>query len=271
MRAFVLTGGGALGATQAGMLQALFAHGIEPDLLVGTSVGALNAGYVAREPTEAGAIALQDVWRQASRSLIFPIRPRTVLLGVAGRHDHLIASTGLSRWISSNLDYTAFEEARVPLHVVATDLASGNPVVLSHGELLPALLASTALPGIFAPVRIGGRLLVDGGTSADVPVLQAEALGATEIWVLPTSGAERNASEPKGAFDVLLRSIGIVLGHVTRDHLSQLRPDTRVHVLPAPAVEDMSIVDFHKTNELVSEGRRLAAQFLAGAEHQQDA
>jgi NTE family protein len=262
MRAFVLTGGGALGATQAGMLQALFGHGVQPDLLVGTSVGALNAAFIAQVPHKAGADALEGVWRQASRNLIFPIRPRTMLLGITGRRDHLVDADGLERWISSNLDYSRFDEAVVPVHVVATDLQSGNPVVLSEGELLPALLASTALPGIFPPVRLGDRVLVDGGTSADVPVLQAEALGATEIWVLPTSGAERNAAEPKGALEVLLRSIGIVLGHVTRDHLAQLHDDTVVHVLPAPAVEDASILDFRRTEELITEGRALADRYL---------
>jgi NTE family protein len=264
MRAFVFTGGGALGATQAGMLQALFERGVRPELLVGTSVGALNAAYIGGNPTFAGAEALEGVWRRASRNLIFPVRPRALLLGVAGRRDHLVEADGLERWISSNLTYDRFDQARVPVHVVATDLASGNPLVLSNGELLPALLASTALPGIFPPVRYRGRLLVDGGTSADVPVLQAEELGATEIWVLPTSGPERDAAEPKGAFEVLLRSIGIVLGHVTREHLAQLRPTTTVHVLPAPSVGDMSILDFRRTDDLVRDGRRLAEQFLDG-------
>jgi len=262
VRAFVFTGGGALGATQAGMLQALFAHGLQPDVLVGTSVGALNAAYISSNPSIAGAEALAGVWRRASRSLIFPVRPRVLLLGVAGRRDHLIEADGLERWITGNLACRRFDQARVPVHVVATDLASGNPVVLSEGELLPALLASTALPGIFPPVRHHGRLLVDGGTSADVPVLQAEQLGATDIWVLPTSGPERDAEEPKGAFEVLLRSIGIVLGHVTRDHLAQLDPETAVHVLPAPAVGDLSILDFRRTEELVREGRRLADEYL---------
>jgi NTE family protein len=262
MRAFVLTGGGALGASQAGMLQSLFAQGIRPDLLVGTSVGALNAAYMGAAPHEVGAMALGDVWRQASRSLIFPVRPRARLQGVARRRDHLISSDGLEGWIRDNLLVTCFEDLEIPVHVVATDLATGNPVVLSDGELLPALLASTALPGIFPPVRRHGRVLVDGGTSADVPVLQAEELGATEIWVLPTSGAERDAAEPKGAFEVLLRSIGIVLGHVTRDHLAKLDPATVVHVLPAPAVTDASILDFRHTDELIAEGKRLAETFL---------
>lgn len=244
------------------MLEALFAAGIEPDLLVGTSVGAMNAAFIAAAPTIEGTAALAAAWRSASRTMIFPVRPRTIALGLAGRSDHLVASTGLRRWIEANLSYTTFEDALVPLHVVATDLRSGEPVVLSAGELLPALLASTALPGIFPPVELAGRTLVDGGISADVPVLQAEALGATEIWVLPTSGPERFSTLPRGAFEVLLRSIGLVLGHVTQQHLAKLHDDTVIHLLPAPTVEDASILDFRRTDDLIVQSRALAAQYL---------
>jgi NTE family protein len=261
--AFVLTGGGALGAAQAGMLEALFAAGVRPDLLVGTSVGAMNAAFIAREPTVEGAIDLQQRWRRASRTLIFPVRPRTLALGLAGRVDHLVSADGLSSWIESNIGTMAFEDAEVPFHCVATDLRTGDPVVLSDGPVLSALLASTALPGIFPPVRLGDRTLVDGGISADVPVIQAEELGAGEIWVLPTSGNERFAELPRGAFEVLLRSIGLVLGHVTREHLAKLHSSTTIHVLPAPAVADASILDFRHTDELVEEARRLATAHLA--------
>lgn len=263
--AFVLTGGGALGAAQAGMLEALFAGGIRPDLLVGTSVGALNAAFISRSPTVEGARDLQAAWGRASRTMIFPVRPRTVALGLAGRADHLVSSDGLARWIDSNVEGMTFEDAQVPFHCVATDLRTGDPVVLSHGPVLPALLASTALPGIFPPVVLGERTLVDGGISADVPVVQAEALGAREIWVLPTSGNERFSELPRGAFEVLLRSIGLVLGHVSREQLAKVEPSTTIRVLPAPTVADASIVDFRHTDELIEQGRELAAAHLLEA------
>src|SRR5687768_15329333 len=104
-RAFVLTGGGALGAAQAGMLQALLAAGVQPDLLVGTSVGALNAAFIASRPDVDRAAELDAAWRRASRTMIFPVRPRTLLLGVAGRLDHLVSASGLQRWIEQIIDY----------------------------------------------------------------------------------------------------------------------------------------------------------------------
>ena len=261
-RAFVFTGGGALGATQSGMLETLLACGLRPDLLVGTSAGALNAAFIAHAPHVDGALDLQAVWRTASREVIFPIKPRGLLLGATGRRDHLIDVKGLRGWVESHLPYRSFEDAVVPLHVVATDLRSGNPHVLSDGPVVPALLASTALPGIFPPVVIGGRTFVDGGITADVPVLEAEGLGADEIWILPTSGPERLQTLPRGALDVLLRSIGIALGHVTQDNLAQVHEGTTVHLLPAPTVGDSSILDFRQTDRLISAGRSLAVGYL---------
>ena len=259
---FVLTGGGALGATQVGMLQALFEAGIDADLLVGTSAGALNAAFVAHAPGYDTAVELGTIWLSASRNAIFPIRPREVALGLAGRLDHLVSPAGIRQWIETNLSVRRFEDMAVPLHVVATDLQTGEPVVLSRGDLVQALLASTALPGIFPPVRIDEATLVDGGISADVPVLQAEELGASEIWVLPTSGPERHGQLPRSALEVLLRSVGLVLGHVTADHLNQMDPTTVIHVLPAPVVADSSILDFRHTAELIVEGRSLAERYL---------
>jgi len=247
------------------MLEALFAGGVVPDVLVGTSVGALNAAYISRDPSVAGALELQAAWGRASRTMIFPVRPRTLALGFAGRIDHLVSPRGLTRWIQENLGEMTFEDAAVPFHAVATDLRSGEAVVLSSGPVLPALLATTSLPGIFPPVVFGDRPLVDGGISADVPVTQAEELGAREIWALPTSGPERFSTLPRGAFEVLLRSIGLVLGHVTREHLAKLNPSTVIHVLPAPVVEDASILDFRHTDELIRQGRDLAAGYLRDA------
>jgi NTE family protein len=261
-RAFVLPGGGALGAVQAGMAEALLACGLRPDLIVGTSVGALNAAFLAGAPDLAGALALQEVWRTAGRDVIFPIKPRALLLGATGRRDHLVSSDGLRRWLAGHLRYDRFEDAVVPVHVVATDLQTGDAQVLSEGALMPALLASASLPGIFPPVVIDGRPLVDGGISADVPVLQAEALGGDEIWVLPTSGTERSDQLPRGALEVLLRAIGIALGHVSEEQLAQVAPTTSVHVLPAPTVADASILDFRHTDELMSAGRSLAVGYL---------
>jgi NTE family protein len=244
------------------MLETLLACGLKPDLVIGTSAGALNAAFIAHAPDVDGALELQRVWRTAARDVIFPIKPRGLLLGATGRRDHLIDVKGLQGWVEAHLPYRSFEDAAVPLHVVATDLRTGDPYVLSDGPLIPALMASTALPGIFPPVELQGHTFVDGGITADVPVLQAEALGADELWILPTSGPERRDVLPRGALDVLLRAIGIALGHVTQDNLAQVGEATTVHLLPAPVVGDASILDFRQTDRLIAAGRSLVVGYL---------
>jgi hypothetical protein len=132
--AFVLAGGAALGAMQAGMVRALYERGIAPDLLIGTSAGALNAAFLASRPaTVATAEELAAVWRGLRRSDIFPLRPGTLISGLAGRHDHLITGRALRRLAARHLQLQRLEQAPVPLHLVAFDLLIGTEVRLSDG------------------------------------------------------------------------------------------------------------------------------------------
>jgi NTE family protein len=194
--AFVLAGGAALGAMQAGMLHALYERGIVPDLLVGTSAGALNAAFAASRPqTPATARELAAVWRGLRRKDIFPVRPATLLSGLAGRRDHLVSGQGLRRLAARHLQITRLEQASVPLHLIACDLLSGQEVRLSGGPAIDAVLAAAAIPGVFPPVRSGGRPLADGGVANNTPISHAIQLGAERIYVLPT-GDPGDASLP---------------------------------------------------------------------------
>jgi NTE family protein len=224
VRGFVLSGGGTHAATQTGMLRALLEHGVEPDLVVGTSAGALNSAFFARRPTLARVERLKQLWLEAPARQIFPVRPRALVLGISGRRDYLVPNEGLRRWIVDCLDFTLIEETAIPLHIVATNLLVGTPVVLSDGPVTPALMASTAIPGVFAPITIGGQLLIDGGVAADVPVAEAADLGATDIWVLPAAGVGADRP-PKGALAVLLRAVAARARHL---HLRPA-PQRRAH------------------------------------------
>src|SRR6266700_1618542 len=140
--AFVLAGGAALGAMQAGMVHALYERGIAPDLLIGTSAGALNAAFLAsRPPTVATAEQLAALWRGLRRTDVLPLRPATLLGGLAGRCDHLIPDQALRRLATRHLQFERLEQAAIPLHLVA----------------------AAAIPGVLPPVRWRGRLLADGG------------------------------------------------------------------------------------------------------------
>src|SRR3954471_20532494 len=151
--AFVLSGGASLGAVQVGMLRALYERDIAPDLIVGTSAGALNGAYIAsRRQTVATADALAGVWRHLRRGQVFPLNPLTGLLGFLGARDHLVPASGLRRVIERHVECDRLEEMPIPLHVVAVDVTSGEELRLSSGAALDAVLASASIPAVLPPV-----------------------------------------------------------------------------------------------------------------------
>ena len=140
--AFVLSGGASLGAVQAGMLEALYERGRVPDLIVGTSAGALNGAYIAERPqTVATAAALAGIWRGLRRSQIFPVNPLTGLLGFTGARNHVVPGSGLHRLVAGHNRTAALEDLPIPLHVVAADVLTGEELRLSSGPLAAATMA----------------------------------------------------------------------------------------------------------------------------------
>jgi NTE family protein len=176
--AFVLAGGGSLGAVQVGMLKALIRLRIMPDLVVGASVGAINAAYFAAKPNAAGVMRLERIWSRLHRADIFPLSPLNSLLAILGRRDHLVAPSVLRSLVESELPCAKLEDARVPCHVVATDVLEGTEVTIAAGPVLPALLASAAIPAVFPPVPLDGRYLMDGAITNNTPISTALKLGA---------------------------------------------------------------------------------------------
>ena len=186
LTAFVLAGGGSLGAVQVGMLAHSLGGGLVPDLIVGASVGAINAAYYAAEPDERGVERLKRIWLELRRTDVFPFSPIASMLGFFGKTDHLVSPRPLRSLIESELPYQRLEDARIPCYVVATDALEGTEVVLSSGPAATALLASAAIPAVFPPVTLDGRFLLDGGVSNNTPISIAVEMGATRVIVLPT-------------------------------------------------------------------------------------
>ncbi len=147
--AFVLSGGGSLGAVQVGMLEALADDGVRPDLLVGTSVGALNAAWIASHPWPQAGEGLARLWRSLRRDDIFPARPVAGVLGLLGRRNFLVPPEHLERLLRQNLPVMQFQDLAIALHVVAAEVLTGLEVLLSNGSIVTALMASSALPGVF--------------------------------------------------------------------------------------------------------------------------
>jgi NTE family protein len=260
--AFVFSGGARYAAGQAGMLRALSDAGIRPDLVVGSSAGALNAAAFATDPTPQGIDRLVAAWQATKRSDVFPIRPMPMVLGLIGLRDHLVPQSHLKKWLAMHIDLDALQDATVPLHVVATDRASGSAVVLSSGPAIPALLASSAIPGVFGPITIGGRVLVDGGIASDTPVREAVALGATKVFVLPNH-APGAAPDRGGALAHMTYAYSQVFGHWTTDQASAIY-GADVEVLPLPPLDHRGPMDFSGTSALIESAEGLTRSWFSG-------
>ena len=183
--AFVFAGGGSFGAIQVGMMDSLARHGITADMVVGSSVGALNGAFYAGDPTVDGVERLANIWRGLQRQDVFPITWRT-LLGFLWRRDFLIPHDGIRKLIDDHIPYRNLEEAKLPVHIVTTDIVTGDSVVFSKGPTAEAIVASTAIPGAFAPVHYGDHYLADGAISSNTPVRVAVKKGARRLIILPT-------------------------------------------------------------------------------------
>lgn len=264
----VLTGGGNLGALQAGALRALVEGGIRPDLVVGSSVGAINGAFYASRPGPEGCAELVDGWCRLRRRDLFRFRLGRAVSGFLGLRDHLVAARRLQAWIESTLEVRRIEETPVRFAAVATDALSGDPVVLTEGDLPRALMASAAIPGVFPPVRVGERWLVDGSLAAGTPVLEALTLGAREIYVLTTQTAPRRRP-PRGALAMAMHSVALTTARLQRQHLAQAaeelaRRGGRLHLVPSPEPEAPSPFDFTQGQRLACLAYQRTRAWLAG-------
>lgn len=262
MRAFVLSGGGNRGALQAGALEVLLGEGVVPELVVGTSVGAINAAFVAATPTPAGAGELVRLWGRIGGREIFPGRPAEPLLRLLRHRDHLYPPAGLRRLLERTLSYRRIEEAAVPLVVVATELASGVERRLRRGPVVEAVLASAAIPGVFPPVAWEGELLGDGGLVANVPLGAALAAGADEVWVLDTSGPCTGSGRARTVVDAALQAIAVMGGARARAELACPPGPAVVHHLALRCRTDRWFTDFSATSELLAHGAAAARTYV---------
>ena len=262
--AFVLSGGGSLGAVQVGMLRALFENDCCPDFLIGTSVGAVNAAWVAARPDHDGMGELADIWMSLRRGHVFPLSPVTGARGLLGRANHFISNDGLRAVLERHIPYERLEEAALPVHVVATELKSGRAAILSSGPAVPALLASCAIPGVFPPVTINRREYVDGGVANHTPITVAMELGATKIFVLPVGYPWLN-KEPTNALGMALHALARIVEQKLDAEVEANRAAADIHVLPALDIADVSPADFSHTKELIDWGYKAARRYLGGA------
>ena len=229
--AFVLGGGGLLGAHEVGMLQALTEAGVRPDLVVGTSIGALNGVLVAADPMNAAA-RLSKMWQGEELRLAFSetIWGRAVRLVRSGTHLHSFES--LRRLLADMLPGSDFADLELPFQCVAAGIEDAAARWFSRGPVVPAVMASCAVPGLLPPVEVDGRHYFDGGLVDSIPVGRAVALGASTVYVLQVGRIESPLAVPTRPWEVGLVAFEIARRHRFHEEMSSLPENVRVHVLP---------------------------------------
>lgn len=261
--AFVLPAGGSAGAVQVGIAQALLEVGIGPDVLVGCSVGALNAAFLAADPTPARADELAAIWRTVTRADVFGASRSRTVLRAALRQAHLYDPTPLRSSIARFCPLDDLADTAVPVHLVTTDLEHGVAQWWDRGPAHDLLYASSCLPGLFPPLVIDGRRQVDGGVLEPVPVQRALDLDAEVVFVLGDPYELGPAPPRLSALGVLLRCFAISRYTRLPDPLHQTRPGQRVVVVPGAMVTHIDIRDFSHTERLIAESRSLARSHLS--------
>lgn len=263
--AFAFSGGTSLGAIQVGMLRALLERGVTPDLLVGSSAGAINAAFMGGGFGANRIAALAAIWSRVRASDVFGTPGFGRILNVLERGS-LAAPAGLLSILRRNLA-ARHADLALPTAIVATDLLTGEPVILQEGDLRRNVLASAAIPGLFPPVEIAGRTLADGGLSAQVPVLQAIALGAASVVVLDTGYPCALTELPHGLVPNVVHVASLVLRHQAAAALRMVGTRATVLYLPSPCPLGVGPWDFTQWAALIEKGHRFAARFLAEVRH----
>ncbi len=257
--AFVFSGGASLGSIQVGMLQALEEAGIQPDIVLGTSAGAMNAAYIAGGGTADG---LFDVWLDLSGSTMFPVSPVLGLQAFLGKKPNFVSNDGLKKVLRKNLTFERLEDAQLPITVMATEIQTGAEVRLCEGPAIDAILASTSLPGVFPPIKIAGRSLVDGGIANNTPISAAIEAGATEVWVLSTGYSCGLAAPPETAFALSLHAVALLVQQRLLIETHNTDYSVPVRLIPPPCPISVLPTDFSQSRQLIERARAGTAQWI---------
>jgi NTE family protein len=260
--AFVFAGGGSLGAIQVGMLKSITSAGIEADFLVGSSVGAINAAFFASEPSHQGTLKLEKIWMNIRRQDVFQVSALGGALSFLSWRNHICSEKPLKELIKKHLTYTSLDETKLPCHIVATDLFNGIEVSFSKGPAVPAILASSAIPGVFAPVQLGEHYLIDGGVTNNTPISVAIAKGADRVIVFPTGMSCGLTTPPKSVVEMALQTLNLAVSNRLKFDMEKYIDSHEIIVLPVPCPLDVSIFNFSRTKELISRSETNITQWI---------
>ncbi len=260
--AFVLAGGGSLGAVQVGMLEVLVDEGIHAELVVGASVGAINGAYFAGRPDVEGVWGLRRIWRGLHRRDVFPIAPLSGLLSVLSFRNHLVDPRPLRRLLERHLPSRDLTQMAIPCHIVATDVLTGAELVLSSGPAIEAVAASTAIPGVFPPVELDGRYLSDGGLANNTPISAAVALGADRVIVLPTGFSCDRDEPPESSIAAALHGLSLLIARQLIVDIERFGGSTALRVVPPLCPLETTPADFSRASEMMDRAAESTRRWL---------
>jgi NTE family protein len=264
--AFVLGGGGVLGAHEVGMLQALAEAGVTPDVIVGTSVGAINGAFVAADP-DGAAGRLGELWQGPNLQQAFSGNLIGRATTLARSRTHLHAIEPLAAMLEQALPVHTFDGLALPFHCVAASIERASATWFSSGPLVPAVLASCAVPGLLPPVEVDGEHHFDGGLVHSIPVGRAVELGCRTIYVLQVGRIESPLAPPRRLWEVGLVAFEIARRHRFHEEMATLPDDVQVHVLPSGATGRAADLSQLRYRDKTNVGVNIERAYMASASY----
>jgi NTE family protein len=268
--AFVLGGGGVLGANEVGMLRALLEAGIQPDVILGTSIGAVNGAVLASDPSTASVERLTELWTSADEAGIFSGGMLARISTLARTRTHAHPNEPLREALERALPVRLIEELPVPFQCVAASIERAAEHWFTEGSIVDAVLASSAVPGLLPPVELNGENFFDGGLVNSIPVDRAVSMGAATIFVLQVGRIEQPLTKPTKPWEVALVAFEIARRHRFARQMDDLPETVEVHVLPTGdevRFNDLSQLRYRsmsKTVQRIERAYEVSSKYLKG-------
>lgn len=271
MKALVLSGAANFGAMQAGALQALFSTGYQPEMIVGTSAGALNAIFLAADPSPSGVETLEELWRQAGPSTVGVPTTFSAVRGLLSRRDGLVDPGSLAEFLRSSLPPAEtfgelYQVAGVRAFAAAVDLDNGQLRLFGDRDsdrLLDGALASVAVPPYYPPREVDGRRYMDGGVLAKLPLDAAVERGAEHLTAINISNVMGSRRTAKGVLGLTGYSVSLMIEKLTQTEVAEIgRKGVPLRLIHLNAPEDIPFWDYTKADDLIALGRSLAKDSL---------
>ncbi len=270
MIAFVLSGAGNRGPLQVGAVRALLEAGIQPDMIVGTSAGALNGSFLAAHgPSVAATEAMEKLWNSVRAEEIYPEGILEILWRLRSKANSLFTSKGMRSLLIRALppNVTTFGQCKIPLYTTATDLRSSQLYVfgdIASAPLIDAVQASATIPTVHTPIDYAQTQLVDGGVIANVPVSVAIDRGATTLYVINAGYNEQILGPAQGVLEILMRTLSTMIAQNIIQDIARAKADDKIvmHHIPVYADSSISFFDFSRSAEMIQQGYAAAQTYL---------